>query len=234
MQKNSISVRTVCSNTAAATSIGGDIPLIVPVSHIGRFKGWFVGIEDVDDDKIEEVFVWDRWAKMTYRYNWKNNQFRLMTKNSDYEWHCWEKFPNPLVERELDIPASVKNQLPSGRRIVSRLEADIDADGVDELVILCGHPHNHFKEAYLTTIYLAIFDRGGSFLQEYFLIFLLELSDRNFLANQGNTFEPGSIRLCHVKNRKTKQLVVFWTDVHGSGHTTICDVFDIQIQVKDF
>jgi len=210
-----------------ATSVRADTSSVTAVTRIGHFEGWFVAVEDVDDDRIEEVIVWNRWKKTTYQYKWTDNQFELIAKLPKYESHRWEEFPNPHqpTEEELAIPASVNEQLPSDCRIASKLEADIDGDGVDELVTLAGHPHSRLGDHFVN-VQLRIFKRDGCpSLERYFLKFILELSDLDCLIERGNTFALGSIRFCNLKNSRTKQLVVFWTEVYGSGHSTVCDVF---------
>jgi hypothetical protein len=217
--------------TPEATSVPSDTSSITPVTQIGHFEGWFAAVEDVDGDRVEEVILWNRLEKTTYQYKWTDNQFKLISKLPKYESHRWEEFPNPHqpTEEELAIPASMKEQLPSGSKIASKLEADIDGDGVDELVTLAGHSHSRLPDHFVN-VQLLMFKRGaGPSSEKYFLTFILELSDWDSLMEKGNTFALGSIRFCNLKDTRTKQLVVFWTEVYGSGHSTVCDVFNVSI-----
>lgn len=213
------------------TSIRADTSSVMPVTRLGHFEGWFVAVEDVDGDRVEEVIVWNRLEKRTYQYKWTDNQFKLIQKLPKYESHRWEEFPNPHQPtwQELDVLASVKSQLPTDSKIASKLEADIDRDGVGEVVILFGYPQYHFEDRFVN-VHIGIFKRGaGPSSEKYFLKFVLELSDWDCLIEKGNAFALGSIRFCNLKDTRTKQLVVFWTEVYGSGHSTVCDVFDFSI-----
>ena len=217
--------------TPEAPSVCSDNSSAIPVTRIGHFEGWFAAVEDVDGDRVEEVILWNRLEKTTYQYKWTNNQFKLISKLPKYESHRWEVFPNlhQPTEKELAVPASVKSQLPMDSKIASKLEADIDRDGVGEVVILFGYPHYHPENRFVN-VHIGIFKRGvGLSSEKYFLTFILELSDWNCLIEKGNMFALGSIRFCNLKDTRTKQLVVFWTEVYGSGHSTVCDVFNVSI-----
>jgi len=219
---------TVVSLLLMPPSVRASGSALMPAVRIGHLEGWEVAVQDVDGDGIEEVAVWDRWRKTTYRYRWRHNSFDLVAKERGYKPYAWEEWPPPArltAERGVAIPASARAQLPSGSLVASKIETDIDGDGSAELLTLSGQFLPTLK--LLSNVHLAIFERGVAPSDKFYLKLLIELSSTSNLIEGGNSIDPGSIRVCRLKGDGSEQVVVFWTKVFGSGHSTVCDVFDV-------